>query len=117
MHEQPFEQATEISSKQIGQFKKLFQLFSGRWKTIKIWPENDETTFHSYEENWILYINAQNSRVMNTTRSYNPNNKTLTRSYDGKAKVLTCEELESDIEWFQGYFPNSTKQALINVIH
>ena len=61
------------------------------------------------------YIKARNDRVMDTTRCYNPQDRTITRSYptregDRTTKILTQEEFQKDITWFQGYFPDTTQQ-------
>ena len=52
---------------------------------------------------------------MDTTRCYNPQDRTITRSYptregDRTTKILTQEEFQEDIAWFQEYFPNRTQQ-------
>ena len=112
--EQPFEQPKEITDEQIRQFEALFTKFEN-WEIIEIWPEEDTTTFWSYIKDWIQYIKAKNKRVMDTTRCYNPQDRTITRSYptregDRTTKILTQEEFQEDIAWFQEYFPNRTQQ-------
>lgn len=102
-----------ITSEQIKEFVWWHKRFSGKWKTVNIWPGETETTFKSYEKDGKKYINAKNE-LMDATRIYNPEENTISVFYDHKDTLwrvlaedwqVDQKKLETDLKWFKDCVP------------
>ena len=109
-----------ITGEQIKEFMWWFKKFSGKWKTVKVWPGETETTFKSYEKDGKIYINAKNI-LMDTTWVYDPEeyNISVFHNNDKNALWRTLAEdweldqktLDYDLKWFHDCVPTKTEKA------
>ena len=104
----------QITVEQIKEYMRWFEKFSGKWKTVKIWPSKTETTFKSYDDG-AKCINVKNI-FMDTTWecypkalivnvSHNNDTNTLWRTLTEDWQ-LDWKRLEYDLKWFHDCVPS-----------
>ena len=109
-----------ITGEQIKEFNWLSKNFSGKWKTVKVWPSETETTFKSYEKDGKIYINAKNI-LMDTTWVYDPEEYNISVFHNNDKNDLwrTLAEdweldqktLDYDLKWFHDCVPTKTEKV------
>ena len=103
-----------ITGEQIKEFIWWCKKFSGKWKTVKVWPGKTETTFKSYEKDGKKYINAKNI-LMDTTWVYDLKEYTISVFHDNTNTLwrtlaedweLDQKTLDYDLKWFHDCVPS-----------
>ncbi len=122
------QESLPITEQQIKEFFWWYKKFSGKWKTVDVWPGKTETSFTSYEKDGKKYINATNV-LMNATWMYNPEENTISVFHDdtntlwkalGKNWELDKKNLESDLKRFRDCIPTrkeKTKEGIKNLFN
>ena len=117
-----------ITEQQIKEFLWWYKRFSGKWKTVDVWPGKTETTFTSYEKDGKKCINATNV-LMNATWTYDPEGNTISVFHDetntpwrtlAEDWELDRKNLESDLTWFRDCVPTrkeKTKEGIKNLFN
>lgn len=108
-----------ITEQQIKEFLWWYKKFSGKWKTVNIWPGKTETIFTSYEKDEKKCINATNI-LMNSTWTYDSEECTISVFHDDTNTLwrtlaeeweLDKKNLDSDLKWFRDCFPSWKEEA------
>lgn len=108
-----------ITEQQIKEFLWWYKSFSGKWKTVALWPWKTETIFTSYEKDGKKCINVTNV-LMNATWAYDPDENVISVLHDDTNTLwrtlsedweLDKKSLESDLKWFNECVPSWKEKA------
>ncbi len=109
-----------VTEQQIKEFLRWCKKFSGKWKTVNLWPGKSETTFIAYEKDGKKCINAKNNQ-MNKTWIYDLEKNTISIFHDytnfsrrslEKDWEVDRKELEHTLGWFRDSVPSRKEKTM-----